>query len=57
MRRNSLGVVEFKHLVEQIESALIVNFANIGPRNFLFLHLVRDEAAVAVLKSNLFDSI
>ena len=53
----SLCVVKFEHLIEQIESAIIVHLAYFCPRYLLFLHLVRNQAAVTILECDFLDSI
>jgi hypothetical protein len=50
-------MVKLEHLIKQVEGFGVVNFADIAPRNLLLLHLIRNQATVAVLKRNLLDCI
>lgn len=49
-----LSVVQFKHFVEQIKCFLIMYFAQLRPRYFFFLHLVRNQATISIFECDLF---
>jgi len=50
-------VVQLQHFVEQVKRFCVLYFANFGPRNLFLLHLVGNEASVAIFESDFFDSI
>ena len=54
---DSLGMVKLKHPIEQIVCVIIVNLADLAPVDLLFLHFLRDQAAVAQLECYLLDVV
>ena len=52
-----LGMVKLQHLVEQIKGQLVLDLAELIPRDLFFLHFIWDQRPIPVFKSNLFQSI
>ena len=54
---DSLGVVELEHLVEEVEGLWVLNLAELGPSDLLFLHFLWDEATISIFERNFLDGI
>lgn len=50
-------MIELEHSVKKVESLLIVYLADLGPGDFLLLHLIWDEASIPMLERDLLDGV
>ena len=56
-RRYTLSVIKLQHLVEKVEGIPIYKLADVVPCDLFFLHLIWDQAPIAILKSDFLDSV